>query len=93
MLACSVLFFTVNGMSLGRAMWQMKLQFGSMWSGFPPNIDKAFDSPLESAIKGIIRKMIQTQPADRISIAEVVERFTELRAKYGADVKQQSPAQ
>ena len=74
---------TVDGMSLGHAMREMQSRFGSTWSGFVPNIDKSSDSPLETAIKGIIRGMIQTLPADRIKIAEIVDRLAELQAQYG----------
>ena len=78
-----ILLVLVNGMSLGHAMREMQSRFGSTWSGFVPNIDKPSDSPLETAIKGIIKGMIQTQPADRIKIAEVVDRLAELQVQYG----------
>ena len=70
-------------MSLGHAMREMQSKHGSTWSGFVPNIDKPSDTPLETAIKGIIRGMIQTLPADRIKIAEVVDRLAKLQAQYG----------
>ena len=63
-------------------MYDMQLQFGSEWSGFTPDIDKPTDTPLETAIKAVIKRMIQTRPADRMSMAEVVSRFAELRTSY-----------
>ena len=63
-------------------MYEMELQFGSEWSGFTPDIDEATDTPLETAIKGVIKRMIQTQPGDRMNMAEVVSKFAELRSKY-----------
>ena len=83
----SILLFTVNGKSIGRAMYEMQVQFGSEWSGFTPDINKPTDTPLERAIKGVITRMIQTQPADRMTMAEVVNKFAELRSKYKPHVE------
>ena len=85
----SILLLTVNGKSIGRAMYEMQLQFGSEWSGFTPDINKPTDTPLERAIKRVIKGMIQTQPADRMSMAEVVSRLAELRSKYNPHVESQ----
>ena len=83
-----VLLFTVNGKSIGRAMYEMQLQFGSEWS-FMPDIYKPTDTPLEKEIKMVIKRMIQPLPYDRISMAEVVSKFAELRSQYKPDVKPQ----
>ena len=62
-------------------MYEMQLQFGSEWS-FKPDIYKPTDTPLETDIKRVIKRMIQPHPADRMSMAEVVRKFAELRSKY-----------
>ena len=64
------MYFAVDGMSLGELMWRKREV---------PNIDKPTDSPLECAIKKIIKKMIKLHPADRISITEVVNELSALR--------------
>ena len=43
------------------------------------NIDKASDTDLVSRVKDIIKKMIVYQPADRISMNDVVARLSEIR--------------
>ena len=68
-------------------MYEMQLQFGSEWSGFTPDIDAPTDTPLETAIKRVIKRMIQPLPADRMSMAEVVRNFSELRSKYNPHVE------
>ena len=68
--------FTVEGKSLGYIMWQMTTLHGTTWSGFTPNIDKPDDGPVQKAIKKILRKMLQPQPSDRISITEVMQRLS-----------------
>ena len=51
-----------------------------MWEGSDiPTIDKPSDSALESAIKNIVKRMIQLCPADRISITEVANELSALR--------------
>ena len=75
----------MNGKSIGQAMYEMQLQFGSEWS-FTPDIYKPTDTPLETDIKRVIKRMIQPLPADRMSMAEVVSKFAELRSKYNPHV-------
>ena len=53
---------------------------------FTPDIHKPADTPLETAIKGVIKRMIQPLPADRMSMAEVVSKFAELRSQYNPHV-------
>ena len=54
---------------------------------FTLDIDKPTDIPLETAIKAVIKGMIQTRPADRMSMGEVVSKFAELRSQYKPDAK------
>ena len=63
-------------------MFEMKS--GLEWT---PDIDKPSDTPLEAAIKGVIKRMIRPLPADRISMAEVVSKFAELRSQYRENVE------
>ena len=83
----SIVLFTVNGKSIGRAMYELELQLGSEWSGFTPDIDKPTDTPLETAIKAVIKRMIQIRPADRMNMGEVVSKFAELRSQYKPDAE------
>ena len=78
-----LLLFIVDGKSVGQAMYEMQLKFGSTWNGFVPAIDNPSDTPLETAMKRIIRDMIQPHPAHRIKITEVVDRLAELQVQYG----------
>ena len=68
-------------------MYEMQEKFGSEWSGFTPDISKPTDTPLETAIKRVIKRMIQPLPADRMSMAEVVSKFAELRYQYKPNLK------
>ena len=70
-------------------MYELELQLGSEWSGFTPDIDKPTDTPLETAIKAVIKGMIQIRPADRMSMGEVVSKFAELRSQYKPDAQYQ----
>ena len=68
-------------------MYELQLQLGSEWSGFTPDIDKPTDTPLETAIKAVIKGMIQIRPADCMRMGDVVSKFCELRSRYKPDVE------
>ena len=66
----------MNGQSLGKVLWETRNKRSGK---FIPNIDKPSDTPLERAIKNIIRDMLEVEPEKRPTISEVVMRLTELR--------------
>ena len=80
--------FAVNGMSLAKAMLTMATASGPLLEEFSiaPRIDKSSDSALESAVKNIIKQMIQFHPGDRLSMEEVVQKLTEVIAQHAPHV-------
>ena len=78
----------MDGVNLGEMMWKRRRSF---FSKFKLDIDNPNDSPLESAIKQIIKKMIQFRPADRINITEVVNELSALRVEAPTEVAGNKP--
>ena len=77
-----VLLFPVEGQPIGRALYEMHTGRGRH---IMVNIDKSSDTDLVSRVKDIIKKMIVYQPADRISMNEVVARLSEIRDSLPSD--------
>ena len=69
---------TINGKGLGEMMW---ISYKNKENFSLPIHDRS-DSALESAVKHVIERMIQFEPSDRLSAAEVVEELSKLRAKH-----------
>ena len=86
MVSIVIILFSVEEKPIGQALFDMH---SARSRGFPfnirrsrritVNIDKPSDSDLVSRVKDIIKKMIAYQPADRISIREVIMRLSDMR--------------
>ena len=57
-----------------------------------PRIDKSSDSVTERAIKSVILQMLQSEPSNRITAAEVVKELTKLKGNK-TEVKKPTAAQ
>ena len=55
------------------------LEASKEWEVLAPRIDKSSDSTNEKAIKSIISQMLQFEPANRITAAQVVDRLSKLK--------------
>ena len=87
-----IMLFSVDEKPIGRALFDMH---SARSRGFPfnigrsrkitVNIDKPSDTNLVSRVKDIIKKMIVYNPADRISMNEVVARLSEIKDSLQPD--------
>ena len=92
MVSIGIVLFPVKEKPIGRALFDMH---SARSRGFPfnirrsrkitVNIHKSSDTDLVSRVKDIIKKMIVYQPADRISMNEVVARLSEIRDALSPD--------
>ena len=69
---------TGDGRGLGKVMFEVSTYLKGVSE---PRIDMPSDSTREKAIKNIISKMLQLEPADRITAAKVVDRLSKLKGK------------
>ena len=61
------------------------------WEGVSaPRIDKPSDSKNEKAIKSIISQMLQFEPANRITAAQVADRLSKLKVDKAEGQEQKS---
>ena len=82
-------YLTEEGQALGKAM----VEASKEWEGVSaPRIDKSSDSAKKKAIKNIISQMLQFEPANRITAAQVVDRLLELKGEK-VEVEKPSVAQ
>ena len=72
---CFICLFTEEGQGLGKAMFEAS----KYMEVTKPRIDKSSDNAKEKAIKNIISKMLQFEPANRITAAQVVDSLLELK--------------
>ena len=70
------LYLTEEGQALGKVLVKASKDFEGVSA---PRIHKSSDSAKEKAIKNIISKMLQFEPANRITAAEVVDRLSKLK--------------
>ena len=60
------------------------IETSKKWRGVSaPQIDKPSDNTEEREIKNIITQMLQLEPSNRITAAQVLERLVEVKANMG----------
>ena len=66
----------MDGEPVGKMMWQRKM---NLTEHFDPPIDNPTDNDIKEAAKKLMKDMIQYNPDDRPTIAQVVDRLSVLK--------------